>query len=72
MPKQIVLASASPRRRELLKLLDIEFLSIATNADETHRADERAPQMVARLAQLKARAAQQRHPDALILRRIQM
>jgi len=67
MPKQIVLASASPRRRELLKLLDIEFLSIATNADETHRADESAPQMVARLAQLKARAAQQRHPDALII-----
>ncbi len=65
--KQILLASASPRRRELLKLLDLEFSSLATNADETQGAGESAPQMVARLSRHKARAAQVRYPDALII-----
>lgn len=65
--KPILLASASPRRRELLKLLDIEFSSIATNADETQVADESAPEMVARLSRHKARAAQAQFPDALII-----
>ncbi len=67
MPKQILLASASPRRRELLKLLGIEFSTLATHADESHNADENAPNMVARLSHAKARAAQQSHPDALII-----
>lgn len=67
MTKQILLASASPRRRELLKQLGIEFSSIATNADETPSANESAPDMVARLSHLKARAAQSQFPDALII-----
>ena len=65
--KQILLASASPRRRELLKLLALDFTSIATNADEAQRAEESAPDMVARLSHLKALAAQQEFPDALII-----
>lgn len=65
--KQIILASRSPRRRELLKLLDIEFESIATDADETPLENETAPAMVERLSHLKAAAAQERFPDALII-----
>lgn len=65
--KQILLASASPRRRELLKQLGIAFSSIATNADETQTANESAPDMVARLSRLKSLAAQQQFPDALII-----
>jgi nucleoside triphosphate pyrophosphatase len=65
--KEIVLASASPRRRELLKLLGIEFISITTHADETPLQNESAPAMVERLARLKEEAAQARAPGPLVI-----
>lgn len=65
--KQIVLASASPRRRELLRLLDIEFSSISTDTDESRVPNESAPAMVERLSRLKANAAHKQFPDALII-----
>lgn len=65
--KQILLASASPRRRELLKLLDIDFESISTNAEETRVENESAPAMVERLSRLKANAAHENFSDALII-----
>lgn len=65
--KQILLASASPRRRELLKLLGLEFSTISTNADETRVDDENAPAMVERLSRVKARAAHAQYPEALII-----
>lgn len=65
--KKILLASASPRRRELLKLLEIEFESISTNTDEARLENESAPAMVERLSHLKANAAYQEFPDALII-----
>ncbi len=65
--QKILLASASPRRRELLKWLDIEFESISTNTDEARVANESAPVMVERLSRLKALAAHQQFPDALIV-----
>lgn len=67
MRKQILLASASPRRRELLKLLGIEFTSITTNAVEAQLEQESAPEMVARLSHHKALTAQQQFPEALII-----
>ncbi|OQY83376.1 MAG: septum formation protein Maf [Chloroflexi bacterium UTCFX4] len=67
MTKQIVLASASPRRRELLKQLAIEFTSVATDIEETQLPEEHAPNMVARLARLKALAAQRQFPNALVI-----
>lgn len=54
--KQILLASASPRRRDLLKLLNLEFSSWATNVGETPRRRETALQLVKRLSQAKANA----------------
>ena len=65
--KKILLASASPRRRELLKLLEIEFESISTNTNETRMDNESAPAMVERLSHLKASAAHEKFPDALII-----
>ncbi|MGI9232514.1 MAG: Maf family protein [Woeseiaceae bacterium] len=51
------LASSSPRRREILEALGLEFSIEATDVDETRLADESAEQMVLRLATAKARAA---------------
>ena len=65
--KKILLASASPRRRELLKLLDIQFESISTNTDEARVDNENAPAMVERLSHLKANAAHAQFPDALVV-----
>ena len=65
--QKIILASASPRRRELLKLLDIEFESISTNTDEARIENESAAAMVERLSHLKADAAHEVFPDALII-----
>ncbi len=65
--KKFVLASASPRRRELLKLLDVDFESVSMNADEARVETESAPAMVERLSRLKANAAHENFPDALIV-----
>jgi septum formation protein len=65
--KPIVLASRSPRRRELLRLLEIPFESITTDSDETPIEGEPPAEMVERLSRLKAHSAQREHPDALII-----
>jgi septum formation protein len=52
----IVLASASPRRAELLRAAGIEFETIVADVDERTRPGESASAYVARLALAKARA----------------
>ncbi|MFT5572213.1 MAG: septum formation protein [Cryomorphaceae bacterium] len=54
---QLILASASPRRRELLKSMGVEFSVHQTNTDESRRENELAEDFVARLARDKAMAA---------------
>lgn len=53
----LLLASASPRRRELLEQLGIEFTTTATDLDETPLPGESPRQLVNRLACAKARTA---------------
>jgi septum formation protein len=52
----LVLASASPRRRELLAWLGVEHVVEAADVDEGGRPGETAPQLVGRLATAKAAA----------------
>lgn len=51
---QIILASASPRRRELLQQIGISVVVQAVDIDETQRQDEQAADYVQRLAMEKA------------------
>ncbi len=51
------LASASPRRRELLLALGLEFTSAGVNIDESRLHGETVQSMVVRLAREKAAAA---------------
>lgn len=53
---RLVLASASPRRAELLRAAGIEFDVLTANVDETLRGGEDAEAYVTRLAEAKARA----------------
>lgn len=54
---QIYLASASPRRKELLNQLGVSFTQVANDFDETPLANESAEDYVKRLAIGKARSA---------------
>lgn len=51
---QIILASASPRRRELLEQIGINALAVSVDIDETQKKDEGVLDYVLRLAQEKA------------------
>jgi septum formation protein len=54
---RLILASASPRRRDLLRRVGIEFTSAPVDVDERARADEAPEVHTLRLAREKARAA---------------
>ena len=54
---EIILASSSPRRAEILREAGIAFQICATHIDETPIPGETARAMVARLAEAKAHAA---------------
>ena len=54
--RRLVLASASPRRRELIALLQIPFAVAATDVDETPQSGESGDQLARRLARAKALA----------------
>lgn len=56
MSFEIILASASLRRAELLRQLAVEFRVLVTDIDETRRANETGCDYVQRLAQEKAHA----------------
>ncbi|MBL9106884.1 MAG: septum formation protein Maf [Myxococcales bacterium] len=63
----LVLASASPRRADLLRGAGRELVVAAVDADEGWRAGETPPAYTARVARAKAELALPRHPDAVIL-----
>lgn len=50
----LVLASASPRRRAILELLNLEFRVIPAEVDESLKAEETPEAYVLRIAELKA------------------
>lgn len=63
----ILLASASPRRRELLSLLGLPFSVVVADVDETDDDGESPQAMVQRLSRAKALAVAARHPHALVI-----
>nr|WP_297171290.1 Maf family protein [uncultured Agathobaculum sp.] len=64
---QIVLASCSPRRRELLALITEQFTVCPVDVDETLRPGAPLGEEVVRLSRLKADAARALHPAALCI-----
>jgi len=63
----IILASASPRRAELLRLLELDFKVLPAAVDEVSH-DHLSPLEVCQLnAHRKARAVAKKIPDALVL-----
>jgi septum formation protein len=64
---RLVLASASPRRRELLAAAGFDFDIDAAEVDETPTEGEHPSTYVVRIARLKAEAVASRHPDRPVL-----
>ena len=64
---KIVLASGSPRRRELLSLITENFAVCPADADESLRDGAPLADEVVRLSRLKAEAAMQWHPDPVCI-----
>lgn len=63
----LLLASSSPRRSEILRLVGWPFQTVAVEVDESIRNGEAADEYVERLALAKAHDAATRHANALIL-----
>lgn len=63
----LILASSSPRRRELLAQLGLEFDIYSPDIDESVHAGESVAAYVERLALAKADAVAERFPDAIVI-----
>lgn len=63
----LVLASTSPFRRQLLEKLGLPFDCAAPDVDETPHPGETPRHLVLRLAQAKAQAMAERYPQHLII-----
>jgi septum formation protein len=64
---EIILASSSPYRKQLLKQLNLDFSCVGPNIDETPKEGETASKLVARLAEEKARKVAEGYPDDWII-----
>ncbi|MFK7887103.1 MAG: nucleoside triphosphate pyrophosphatase [Gammaproteobacteria bacterium] len=67
MSRSLILASASPRRAQLLEQIGVVFRVMPADIDETPRPDEGAEAYVGRLAIEKAAAIAARNPGHVVL-----
>ena len=64
---EIILASSSPRRRELLTQIGIPFRSEPPDIEEIQRVGESPEEFVQRMSREKAREIAWRYPDNIVL-----
>ena len=64
---EVILASQSPRRRELLTLVGIAHVVSPADIDESVMPDELPVPHCERLARAKAHVLAERHPDAVVI-----
>ena len=67
MSPNLILASTSPYRRELLNRLGIPFSVANPQTDESAHANETPEALALRLSEAKAKAVAAQYPDALII-----
>lgn len=67
MITKLILASSSPRRKEILEKLAVPFLVVPADIDESTRPDESPCLYVERLAQEKAQKVALQFPNAFVI-----
>src|SRR5271165_4603837 len=67
MNKKIVLASKSPRRQELLKLMDIDFHVVLKEVDESYPDNLTPEEIAVYIAEKKAHAFDETVTDEIVL-----
>ena len=65
--KRFIVASASPRRKELLENVGLSFEVIPSDADESAVAADSPEELVKSLAELKAKSVFENNTDAVVL-----
>lgn len=65
--EKIILASASPRRREILQMAGIDFTVCVSDVDESSDANASPCELVCALARKKAEAVAALHPGKTVL-----
>ncbi len=64
---KIILASGSPRRRELMKYISDDFEAVSLDVDETLPTDIEQMKASEYLARIKAKAASEQYPDMIVI-----
>ena len=67
MTKPVVLASSSPRRRELLEKTGLEFIVDAAEINEDHGRRMKSRELAKTISMEKAKAVAARHPHSIII-----
>lgn len=67
MKKNIILASASPRRRELLSIITDDFKVIPSDAEETVPDNIKTEKAAEYLAKIKAKAVAEKYPFDIVI-----
>lgn len=67
MSVRFILASSSPRRRQLLESIGLQFDVVPSNVPEQRGEDETPEEYVARLSREKARAVAAQYPERWVI-----
>lgn len=67
MSRELILASTSPYRRQLLERLGVPFSTVSPQVEESRLDGEPAEDLVRRLAEAKARSVATSRPEALVI-----
>ncbi|WP_071395914.1 Maf family protein [Bacillus tuaregi] len=67
LKQSLILASASPRRKELLENLQLTFHTVASDVDEHYDPESSPEEIVMELAYRKAKAVADGHPDSFVI-----
>lgn len=64
---KLILASGSPRRRQLLNSLGVDFMAISPDVDETYKKNMKPKEVSKHIALKKAQAVIDMYPDSAVI-----
>ena len=65
--QNLILASSSPRRKELLENLQLSFITVSSDVDESYDLSWKPDQIVMELSHRKAMAVSEKNPNAFVI-----